>query len=205
MKNKFINTVNLSIFVFAAALIFSVSAFAQKQKTKAPTKKIGNAKANKVAAQSLKSPKVTQIDAATLKNLFNRNTKNAKPLLVNFWATWCDPCREEFPELVKIDSEYENKIDFITISVDDLAEIKREVPRFLAEMKATMPTFLLKTPDEEAAIRAVYKDWKGGYPFTLLFDANGEIVYNRQGKVEPEILRSEINKLLPGEITKPPQ
>ena len=57
---------------------------------------------------------------------------NARPLLVNFWATWCDPCREEFPDLVKIDADFRRKgLDFITVSLDDLSEIKTEVPKFL--------------------------------------------------------------------------
>jgi thiol-disulfide isomerase/thioredoxin len=57
-------------------------------------------------------------------------TPSRKPLLVNFWATWCDPCREEFPDLVKLDAEYKGKIDFITISLDELSEIDRDVPSF---------------------------------------------------------------------------
>jgi thiol-disulfide isomerase/thioredoxin len=56
-----------------------------------------------------------------LKNILKAN---GKPLLVNFWATWCDPCREEFPDLVKIDADYKNKIDFITVSLDDVEELK---------------------------------------------------------------------------------
>jgi thiol-disulfide isomerase/thioredoxin len=150
-------------------------------------------------------PKVTQIDAVALRNLLKREEGNTKPLLVNFWATWCAPCVEEFPDLVKIDSDYKNKIDFITVSIDDLAEINREVPKFLANMKAEMPAYLLKTQDEEAAIASVAKDWKGGMPFTVLFSGEGKLVYNRQGIVEPEILRRAIDKLLTVEDVKPAQ
>ena len=50
-----------------------------------------------------KLPEVKQIDAAGLKAVM---TPNGRPLLVNFWATWCDPCREEFPDLVKFANEY---------------------------------------------------------------------------------------------------
>lgn len=202
MKNKFINRADFSNFAFVFGLIFtlafSVDVFAQKQKSKGASKtsaKKNAAKTNKSAAPKSNLPKIKQIDATALRNLLKREPKNAKPLLVNFWATWCDPCREEFPDLVKIDSEYKDKIDFITVSVDDLAEINRDVPKFLVEMKATMPAYLLKTEDEEAAIQSVYKDWKNGMPFTLLYNASGEIVYNRQGKVEIEILRAAIEKI----------
>ena len=147
-------------------------------------------------------PEVTQIDEAALKKFLKREGENVKPLLINFWATWCDPCREEFPELVEIDKDYKGKIDFITISLDDVAEINRDVPKFLANMKAQMPAFLLKTEDEEAAIASVTKDWQGGLPFTVLLNAKGEIAYIRQGKIKTETVRSEIDKVLPVEVAK---
>ena len=120
--------------------IFSFAVFAQT-KTEKPSVK-----------SNLTLPKVTQIDGVALSNLLK---PNGKPLLINFWATWCDPCREEFPDLVKIDTEYTGKLDFITVSLDDLADINGDVPKFLASMKAEMPAYLLKTTDEDAAISSV--------------------------------------------------
>lgn len=138
--------------------------------------------------------RVTQVNEITLKNVLK---PNGKPLLVNFWATWCDPCREEFPELVKIGNENKGKIDFVTVSLDDLADIDGAVPKFLTEMKADMPAYLLKTDDESAVISAIAKDWSGGLPFTILYNEKGEIAYFRQGKVIPATLRVEIAKLAP--------
>ncbi len=179
--------------------IFAVESFAQKQNAapKSVKKPIvtNKAKTNSAAAQNLNLPKVTQIDEIALKNLLKR-VPHGKPLLVNFWATWCDPCREEFPELVKINTEFAGKIDFVTVSLDDLAEINRDVPKFLAEMKATMPAYLLKTEDEQTAIATISKDYAGGLPFTILFNGKGETVYFTQGKVKPEILRTEIENLV---------
>ncbi len=175
-------------FIFVFAQVFVAETFAQKSKT--PAKKVPT----KTVAANL--PKVTQIDKVELKNLLKREGENAKPLLINFWATWCDPCREEFPELVKINADYKGKIDFITISLDDLAEINRDVPKFLINMKATMPAYLLKTDDEEAAIAAVSKNWQGGLPFTVLLNEKGEIAYVRQGKIKTETVRAEIDKII---------
>ena len=138
--------------------------------------------------------KITQVDATTLKNHLKTN---GKPLLVNFWATWCDPCREEFPDLVKIDADYGEKIDFITVSLDDIEELKTGVPKFLTEMKAEMPAFLLVTQNEDAVIASVSKDWQGGLPFTILYDADGKTVYSRMGKVKMDVLRAALDKLLP--------
>ncbi len=138
-------------------------------------------------------PKITQIDDAKIRELLKAN---GKPLLVNFWATWCVPCREEFPDLVKIDGQYRGKIDFITISLDFIEDIDTAVPEFLSEMKAEMPAYLLLSEDESALISSVTKDWSGGLPFTILYNTKGELVYFHQGKVKPEILKAEIEKSL---------
>lgn len=179
-------------------VVFSVSAseiFAQKTKGKTTPKKTVVTK--KVAtAPTTPLPKVTQIDAPAMQSLLKREGENQKPLLVNFWATWCAPCIEEFPELVKIDEDYKGKIDFITITLDDVEELNTGVPKFLQRMKAEMPTYLLKTPDEGEAISLVYKDWAGGLPFTILFDGKNAVIYNRQGKIVDAVLRKELDKAI---------
>ena len=150
--------------------------------------------ASLVSAQSDAPKKVTQIDVLALKRLVR---PNGKPLLVNFWATWCDPCREEYPDLVKIDQEYRGKIDFITVSLDDVADKDTAVPKFLLDMKAEMPSYLLVTDREEAAMAVVSKDWTGGLPFTILFDAKGGVLYSRQGKVKIDALKAALVKISP--------
>jgi len=80
---------------------------------------------------------VEPIDTAGLKDLISK--PKDKPLLVNFWATYCDPCRDEFPDLVKVDTDFRPKsLDFVTVSLDDVSDIKTTVPQFLAQMKATI-------------------------------------------------------------------
>ena len=138
-------------------------------------------------------PEVKQIDAVALKEVMK---PAGRPLFVNFWATWCDPCREEFPDLVKFAGEYKGRIDFITISLDDLAEIKRDVPQFLSSMKADMPAYLLKTPDEDAAITSLALPWHGALPFSVLYNEKGEVAYVRPGKIKPVDLKAELEKLV---------
>ena len=176
---------NLKTLIGGAVLLLSLAVVSAAQ--------IGVGSRNPRAAAQTKAPSVTQIDSNGLRKAL---TPSSKPLLVNFWATWCDPCREEFPDLVKLDAEYKGKIDFITISLDDLAEIKRDVPKFLADMKAGMPAFLLKAQDDDAAIASVSKEWTGALPLTILYDAAGKQIYYRQGKVKLETVRAELDKLL---------
>src|SRR5687768_864770 len=101
---------------------FSAQTFAQKSKGKIIPKKTAPPKTT-TSVPPADLPKVTQIDELALQGLFKREGENQKPLLVNFWATWCAPCIEEFPDLVKIDNDYKGKIDFITITLDDVEEI----------------------------------------------------------------------------------
>ena len=181
--SNYLKTTKVSLYIWLVTAFLFTGLHAQ---TKSPTPKIS-------------LPKVTQINGISLKKLLK---SNGKPLLINFWATWCEPCREEFPDLVKIDNEYKGRINFITISLDDLAEINRDVPKFLAEMKAEMPAYLLKTADENAAIALVTMDWTGGLPFTILFDASGKASYLRQGIVTMESLEAELIKVLPAPTPK---
>ncbi len=169
-------------------LILSVAASAQRPTAPAPKSSVSRSAAPVV---------VKLVDEVAFKKLI---VPNGKPLLINFWATWCDPCREEFPDLVKLDNEYKGKIDFITVSLDDPEDIAVAVPKFLALMKAEMPAYLLKTADESAVISSVSKDWQGGMPFTVLFNEKGETKYFRQGKVVLETLRVELTKLTPPAI-----
>src|ERR1041385_4524149 len=127
-------------------LLFSLAVPAQKYKGRA-------AKPKSVAV-------VSPIDTDGLKGLLTQQRE--KPLLVNFWATFCDPCRDEFPDLVKINKDYGAKsLEFITVSLDDMTDIKTSVPQFLDSMKATMPAYLLNVIDPEPAINLVDKRWRG--------------------------------------------
>ena len=83
----------------------------------------------------------------------------------------------------------------ITVSLDDLSEINGDVLEFLQQMKSESPGYLLRTPDEGAAIALVSKDWQGGLPFTILFNAQGETIYSKQGKFNTEALVAAIEKL----------
>ena len=142
-----------------------------------------------------KPPVVSAIDTEALKQLITEQRE--RPLLVNFWATWCDPCRDEFPDLVKIDSEYRpHSLDFVTVSLDDFSDIKTSVPKFLGSMKATMPAYLLNVPDPEPAINAVDPQWSGSLPATFLYNSKGEVVYKHLGRVDPNELRAAIDKLV---------
>jgi thiol-disulfide isomerase/thioredoxin len=145
-------------------------------------------------------PVVREIDAEGLRKILQRDATQPRPLLINFWATWCGPCREEFPDLVRIGNDYRARnLDFVIVSLDDPGELKTGVPRFLQRMRAPMPAFLLNDDDSNAAISAVDPEWAGGMPATFLLNPGGQVIYKHLGPINPEELRTELEKVMSAE------
>jgi thiol-disulfide isomerase/thioredoxin len=150
------------------------------------------------SSRAERPPEIREIDLDGLKKILQREPKDTRPLLVNFWATWCDGCREEFPDLVKIDGDFRAKgLNFVSVTVDEV-EDKGKAVQFLAEMKATMPVVLLNVPDKEPAIHAVDATWDGALPATFLYNRDGKIIFKYFGKIKPEELRAAIEKAVMG-------
>src|SRR5437762_6470053 len=140
---------------------------------------------------------VRQIDLEGLKKILQRDPKDTRPLLINFWATWCDGCREEFPDLVKIDDDYRARgLNFVAVSLDEVEDIHTKVEPFLKDMKARMPVVLLNLNggDTEVAIHVVDPAWTGDMPATFLYDKDGKVVFKHFGKIKPDELRAAIDK-----------
>ena len=177
--SKAIVPITLCIMLTGIAASFAAPAQKRKGRAAAPRKPIV----------------VNAIDLEGLKGLISQQRE--QPLLINFWATYCDPCREEFPDLVKIDREYRPRsLEFVTVSLDDVTDIKTSVPKFLGAMKATMPAYLLNVPDPEPAIDLVDPGWQGSLPATFLYNEKGEMVYKHIGRVKTAELRAEIEKVV---------
>lgn len=139
------------------------------------------------------------IDSAGLKKLITSN--KGKPVLLNFWATWCGPCHSEFPELIAIDADYRKKgLVFNIVSVDNVGLLDSGVAEFLRQYKSTMDSYLIDLPNRREiakAIRQIAPKSRDVYPLTLLFDKNGRLVYQKLGKINEKLLRLEIKKVLP--------
>lgn len=97
-----------------------------------------------------------------------------KVVLLNFWATWCDPCVEEFPDLMKIAQEFRPRgVEMILVSIDEPEDLETKIKPFLQAQGVSWPTYFKKTRDDEVFINAIDKKWSGAIPATFIYDPNG--------------------------------
>ncbi|PYS46960.1 MAG: hypothetical protein DMF68_17455 [Acidobacteria bacterium] len=158
---------------------------------------VAPSKQNSVKTAAPATLKPLEIDLEGLKKILQRDKSSPHPLLLNFWATWCDPCREEFPDLLKIEADYRKRnLDFVAVSFDFSEDVQTAVPEFFKQVKADVTPYWLNIPDPEPAIKMVDPNWTGGIPTTFLFDASGNLVFKHTGRVHAAELRAAIDKML---------
>ena len=132
-----------------------------------------------------------EIDVNGVRDLI-RNTSSNKLRLINIWATWCGPCKTEFPDLVIIDRMYPGRdFEFITISADK-QQRKDDALKFLKSQQASNKNYIFNDDDVYKLIEAVDPDWRGALPFTILIEPGGKIVYKKQDMIDPH----EMKKLI---------
>lgn len=111
-----------------------------------------------------------------------------KPVLLNFFASWCLPCRDEMPAIEKISHEYRAKgVVFLGVAIDDTEAKLRD---FTARYGVTFPVGL----DRGAVIQKSFGLY--GIPTTYFIDRKGVVNYFHSGAVTEELLRHELDKLL---------
>jgi thiol-disulfide isomerase/thioredoxin len=136
-----------------------------------------------------------EIDAKQLRELVAR--EKGKVVLVNFWATWCVPCREEFPDLVRLEAAYRSKgVAVIGVSTD-LGKDMSAVEKFLASNVPAFANYHKKAGgDDQDFIDAVDPRWGGELPFTVLYARDGRKAAALSGKQSKADFEREIGKLL---------
>jgi len=96
----------------------------------------------------------------------------ARAVLVNVWASWCEPCREEMPELLRYYRDNRARgLRLVLVSADD-EEQRADVERLLAAQGFDGPAFI-KHGDEMAFINGLDRHWSGELPSTFVFDGQG--------------------------------
>ena len=147
------------------------------------------------AATLAAQQKLTPLDEVVYKRVIASH--KGKVLLVDFWATWCSPCLEELPLLVKLEAKYRGKgLSVVTVSCDEPEETNKAL-EVLKQHKAA-PGYLKRVDDDEKFINSVDPKWSGALPGLFLYDRNGRLVKSFVGETDMAALEKAIRKLLAG-------
>jgi thiol-disulfide isomerase/thioredoxin len=122
--------------------------------------------------------------------------KKGRVLLVNFWATWCDPCREEMPALVSAAKGFSAKDVAVALVSTDSLKKTPDVEKFLASGKIPFVCWQAKSLDPQRFIDAVDKSWNGAVPYTLVYDRKGELVARLAGPQTEKSFGEAVRKAL---------
>jgi thiol-disulfide isomerase/thioredoxin len=121
-------------------------------------------------------------------NVISTAAYRGKVVLINFWATWCPPCRDEIPEMIALASKYKDRLQIIGVSMDD--DPPAEVRAFTRAANMNYPVVMGgdKLSDEYGGIPAL--------PTTFVLDTNGRVVQKHMGLYPEEVYDHEIRALL---------
>ncbi|MDR2820603.1 MAG: TlpA family protein disulfide reductase [Desulfovibrio sp.] len=136
---------------------------------------------------ALSEPQV-QVPTLHMPGLTDLLAKNrGKVLVLNFFATWCPPCRAEIPDLVKAGRAYADRnVQVIGLSVDENA---KPVMPFVSRMGVDYPVYMAGS-DVAQAYRV------SSIPHNVFYDKNGNLVFSEAGVADDEMLKSVIEELL---------
>ncbi|MEJ5366921.1 MAG: TlpA disulfide reductase family protein [Bryobacteraceae bacterium] len=119
-----------------------------------------------------------------------------KVLLVNFWATWCAPCRKEMPELAALAAKYKSKgLELVTVAIDEESD-RRTASEFLDKAKVPPPAYIKNFQNDEKFISMVDSRWSGGLPFTVIYDRAGKKARVFPGELNMKELEEFLRKIL---------
>ncbi len=125
-------------------------------------------------------PSSAPLFAATLNDLDDKPVAleryRGKPLIVNFWARWCGPCRVEIPELIAIRRANKGKLEVLGIGIEDKADAAKE---FAKAYEMDYPVFVAR--DKGIPLMQALGNTKGGLPFTIVIDRSGQVVQKKMG------------------------
>jgi thiol-disulfide isomerase/thioredoxin len=138
--------------------------------------------------------KLSTVDESGYRTMLKSNAGNV--VLVNFWATYCAPCRQEMPMLAKLDARLHPKgFRLVTISADE-PEQEQTAAQFLQKAGVAGLTYLRRAKDDDKFIAAIDPKWSGALPASFLYDRQGKLVKSFTGETKMTVIEAVIQKLL---------
>ena len=149
------------------------------------------ASSKRAAAAEDSLPRVMSVSAAAIPALVH----GSNVTLVNAWATWCDPCREEFPALLAAArSRAPDGVRLVLISTDFPDQL--EAVRGFLTAHGVTDTSYLKSGDDMSFINALSPKWSGALPATFVFDARGKLIEFWEGRSDSSRFAAALTRAL---------
>jgi len=112
----------------------------------------------------------------------------AAAVLVNVWATWCSPCRQEFPDLLHVARDLAPKgLRLVLVSVD-IPGSEAETRSFLTSQGVDFPTFV-RAGKDETFVDGLERQWSGAIPATFVYDGGGKLVRFWEGRASYPVIK----------------
>jgi len=137
---------------------------------------------------------VEELDDAGLRRLIGR--RGGKILFLNVWATWCVPCVEEFPDIVKLFRSCDpNVVEVVALSADYPDEVDSKIIPFLKKQNVPFKVYVAKFDDQEKFINALDTAWSGALPATFIYDAQGHRRFKLIGQGSYDLFKQQVDRL----------
>lgn len=179
------------------AVLFGVTLAISFMSSQASTQTSQKAPASRTS-QTAKSPAAKELQIIDLDGYRKLVADHrGKPLLITFWATWCEPCRDEFPLVNELAKQYAPQgLVVIGVNKDDDAELNL-VQRFIARNQPVFPSVRQKPRHEDEFNDGVDPRWRGVMPANFFYTADGQLAGFVVGGQPREVFEQKIRAILP--------